>query len=177
MEDLHDRLAANKVLPSHHLVDKGYVDAELIAPSVTTSIRLRSLDLFSLIRVGHHEKLTALITATFSSIGKPKVFAVQRASKVEIGVISLIDTENRDFGYGSLFLSVELVLFILNAPKLRQKCLCCVQMSRPITPSNKRVNVKKLLSFVPCMQHELVLKGLLLKVYEPVRYEDLGIWD
>jgi len=33
MEDLHERLAENKVLPSHHLVDKGYIDAELIAHS------------------------------------------------------------------------------------------------------------------------------------------------
>jgi len=33
MEDLHERLAENKVLPSHHLVDKGSSDAELIAHS------------------------------------------------------------------------------------------------------------------------------------------------
>ena len=33
MEDLHERLAENKVLARHHLVDKGYVDAELIAHS------------------------------------------------------------------------------------------------------------------------------------------------
>jgi transposase len=33
MEDLHERLAANQLLPSQHLVDKGYVDAELIAQS------------------------------------------------------------------------------------------------------------------------------------------------
>ena len=28
MEDPYERLAENKVLPSHHLVDKGSVDAE-----------------------------------------------------------------------------------------------------------------------------------------------------
>lgn len=33
MEGLHERLAENKLLPSQHLVDKGYVDAELIAHS------------------------------------------------------------------------------------------------------------------------------------------------
>jgi transposase len=33
MEDLHERLAENKLLPSQHLVDTGYVDAELIAHS------------------------------------------------------------------------------------------------------------------------------------------------
>jgi transposase len=33
MEDLHDRLAENQLLPSQHLVDKGYVDAELLAHS------------------------------------------------------------------------------------------------------------------------------------------------
>jgi transposase len=33
MEDLHERLAEKKMLPSHHLVDKGYIDAELIAHS------------------------------------------------------------------------------------------------------------------------------------------------
>jgi len=41
MEDLHERLAENKVLPSHHLVDKGYVDAELI----THSQHLHQIDL------------------------------------------------------------------------------------------------------------------------------------
>jgi transposase len=33
MEDLHERLAEKKVLPSQHLVDKGYVDAEILAHS------------------------------------------------------------------------------------------------------------------------------------------------
>ncbi|WP_052567841.1 transposase [Ktedonobacter racemifer] len=33
MEDLHERLADNRLLPSQHLVDKGYVDAELLATS------------------------------------------------------------------------------------------------------------------------------------------------
>jgi transposase len=33
MEDLHERLAENKVLPSQHLVDQGYVDAEILAHS------------------------------------------------------------------------------------------------------------------------------------------------
>jgi hypothetical protein len=145
-------------------------------PEVSTSIRWISLDLFSLIRVGQQKKLDALITATFSSIGKPKVFAVQQDRKVEIGVRSLRDMESPDCGYGSLFLSVELVLFILNVHKLRPKYLCCVQMNRPITPSNQGVNVRKRLNFAPCMQRERVLKVQLLKVSEPVRYEDLGIW-
>lgn len=33
MEDLHERLAEKKVLPNQHLVDKGYVDAEILATS------------------------------------------------------------------------------------------------------------------------------------------------
>jgi transposase len=33
MEDLHERLAEKQVLPSQHLVDKGYVDAEILAKS------------------------------------------------------------------------------------------------------------------------------------------------
>lgn len=33
MEDLHERLAEKQVLPSQHLVDKGYVDADLLAKS------------------------------------------------------------------------------------------------------------------------------------------------
>ena len=36
MEDLHDRLAENKMLPSHDLVDKGYADAEVLAHSQQT---------------------------------------------------------------------------------------------------------------------------------------------
>jgi transposase len=36
MEDLHERLAEKQVLPSQHLIDKGYVDAELIAGSQHT---------------------------------------------------------------------------------------------------------------------------------------------
>ncbi len=33
MEELHERLAEKQVLPSQHLVDKGYVDAEILAKS------------------------------------------------------------------------------------------------------------------------------------------------
>ncbi|GHO63602.1 hypothetical protein KSC_111110 [Ktedonobacter sp. SOSP1-52] len=33
MENLHERLAGNQLLPGQHLVDKGYVDAELLATS------------------------------------------------------------------------------------------------------------------------------------------------
>jgi len=33
MEDLHKRLAEKQVLPHHHLVDTGYVDAENMAKS------------------------------------------------------------------------------------------------------------------------------------------------
>ena len=33
MEDLHERLAEKKMLPKQHLVDKGYVDAEILAKS------------------------------------------------------------------------------------------------------------------------------------------------
>jgi transposase len=33
MEDLHERLAEKKVLPNQHLVDSGYVDAEILAKS------------------------------------------------------------------------------------------------------------------------------------------------
>ena len=116
-------------------------------PTVNKSIRLRSLDLFFLIRVGPQKKLDALITATFSLIGKQKVFSVQQGRKVEIGVISLIDMESRVFVYGSLFLSVAIVLFIRNAPQLRQKCLFCVQINMPTTHSKKRVNARKLLNF------------------------------
>jgi Transposase DDE domain len=36
MEDLHERLAEKQVLPSQHLVDKGYVDAEILAKSRKT---------------------------------------------------------------------------------------------------------------------------------------------
>ena len=36
MEDLHERLAEKQALPSQHLIDKGYVDAELIAGSQHT---------------------------------------------------------------------------------------------------------------------------------------------
>src|SRR5260370_32883551 len=112
--------------------------------TVHKSIRLRSLDLFFLIRVGPQKKMGALITATFSLIGKQKGFSVQQGRKVEIGVISLIDMESRVFVYGSLFLSVAIVLFIRIAPQLRQKCLFCVQLNMPTTHARKRVKPTKL---------------------------------
>ncbi len=82
---------------------------------------------------------------------------------------------NRVCVYGFLSRSVGFALFMLNAPQPRRKSSFCVQMNKPIMPLSKRVNVSKLLSSVHCMQHERVLKELLLKVYEPVKYEDLGI--
>lgn len=121
MEDLHERLAEKKVLPSQHLVDNGYVDAELIAASVNTSIILLSLVQFFPILHGHQKKQNVLITATFSLIGRQKVFSVLQGKQVKIGVISLIGTESRVFVYGFLFLSAERVLFMLNALKRRQK--------------------------------------------------------
>ncbi|MEO8953797.1 MAG: hypothetical protein ACR2H5_01190 [Ktedonobacteraceae bacterium] len=33
LEELHERLAEKQVHPNHHLVDTGYVDAELLAQS------------------------------------------------------------------------------------------------------------------------------------------------
>jgi hypothetical protein len=175
MEDLHERLAENQLLPSQHLVDKGYVDAELIAASVNTSTILISLDLFSPILHGQQKTRDALITATFSLIGKQKVCFVQQDSTVEIGVISQIGMESRVCVCGFLLLSVERVHFIRNAPKPRRKYLFCAQMNKAIPHSSKRVNVRKLLSSVPCMQHERGLKEPLLKVYERVRYEDLAM--
>jgi hypothetical protein len=157
------------------LVDKGYGDAEVLAPAVNSSIRWRSLDLFCLIRAGRQKKLDALITVTFSLIGKQKVFAVQQDSKVEIGVISRIEMASRVCVYGSLFLSVELVLFTRNAHQLRQKCLFCVQINMPITLSSKRANVRKLLNFAYSMQRERAEKGRLLNVYEPVSYEERAL--
>jgi hypothetical protein len=104
--------------------------------------------MFFLIRVDSQKKLDALITATFSLIGKQKVFSDQQDRKVEIGVISLIDMEYRAFMYSFLFLSVAIVLFILNTHQLRQKCLFYFQINTLLTHSSKHVNARKLLNFV-----------------------------
>ncbi len=177
LEDLHERLAEKKVLPSQHLVDKGYVDAEILAASVNNSITLILLALYSLIPVGHQKKLGALITATFSLIGRQKVFSALLDKRVEIGGISPIGTESRVFVYGFLFPSVECVLFMLNAHKLRRKCLFCVQMNRPIRHFKKRVNVRKLLNSGHSMRSVLVLKARLRKRYGPVKCEEHVILD
>ena len=174
IEDLHERLAERKALPSQHLGDKGYVDAEILAQSQ----QLHHIDIvgpYSLIPVGHQKKLGALITATFSLIGGQKVFSALLDKRVEIGVIFPIGTASPVFVYGFLFSSFERVLFILNAHKLRRKCLFCVQMNRPIRHFKKRVNVRKLLNSGLYMRSALVLRALLRKLHGPVKCEEHAI--
>jgi hypothetical protein len=68
-------------------------------------------------RVGHQKQRTVLSTATFSLIGKPNGWSVLLGKPVEIGVISLIGMGSRASGSGFLSLRVELVLFMINAPR------------------------------------------------------------
>src|SRR6266568_9592760 len=127
------------------------------------AIKLTLLDQFSQTRVGHQKQRTVLITATFSLIGRPNRWSVLPGKPVEIGGISLIGMGSRASGSGFLSLRVELVLFMINAPRPPPKCLCCAQMNRPIPPSRKRANAKKLQNFGPCTQNEQESKALLRK--------------
>lgn len=97
--------------------------------------------------------------------------------RLEIGGISLIDMESRVFMYCSLLLSVVFVLFVLNVHKHRRKCLFCVPMNIPLTHCKKRVNVRKLLNFGPCMPNVRVLRERLHRPYAPVKCEGRGILD
>jgi hypothetical protein len=92
-------------------------------------------------------------------IGKQKGFSVLPDTPAGIGAISQTDMESRVFVYDFLFLAVDLVLFMLNVHQFRRKCLFCVQMKLPITPSRMLGNVRKRLNFDLFMQNVPELKG------------------
>ncbi len=71
-----------------------------------------------------------MIIANSALIGKQRACSVLLDKKVEIGVISLIDTESRVFVYGFLYLYADLVHSMPNVPQSRQKFLFCAQINK-----------------------------------------------
>ena len=130
-----------------------------------------------LIQAGKQKMLKDLLIANSIVIGRQRVFSVLLDKKAKFGAISPIDTKNLLFASDSLFQSAELVHFMLDVHKVRPETSFSVQMNTPIKHFRKPANVRKILNFARCMQNELVLKELLLKVYEPVRYEDFGLLE
>jgi len=140
-------------------------------------ITLTLLDLPSLIQAGHQKKPDAWIRANFSLIGKQKGFSVLPDTPAEIGAISQTDMESRVFVYDFLFLSVDLVLFMLNVRQLQQKSLFCAPINRAFRHFKKLASVRKHQNFEHFMRNALALKVRLRRQCERARYEDLGILD
>jgi hypothetical protein len=136
---------------------------------VRCAIKLTLLDRFFQTRVGHQKQRNVLITATFSLIGRPNGWSVLPGKPVGIGGRSLIGMGSQACGSGFLSLRVERVLFMINAPRPPRKCLFCAQMNRPLPPSRKRANAKKLQNFGHCTQNEQESKALLRKPCARVR--------
>src|SRR5260370_31132328 len=128
--------------------------------------------LLFLIRHGHRRMQNALIIANSALIGSQRALSVLLDKKVEIGVISLIDTESRVFAFGFLYQYADPVHFTPNAHQVQQKFLFCSLINKAIRHFKKTVNARKHRHFERSMRNEQESRGLLLKQYEPVRYAD-----
>jgi hypothetical protein len=105
-------------------------------------------------------------------IGSERAFSVLRDKKVETGELSLIDTESRVFAYGFLYQSADPVHFTPTVHHVQQKCVFCALIHKAMRHFKKTVHVRKHQNFERSMRNEQESRGLLLKQYEPARYED-----
>jgi len=159
MEDLHERLAEKQVLPSQHLIDKGYVDAELIAGSQHT----------------HQIEIIGPVLPDTS-------WASQEAGRFDHSHF-LINWEtksalcpagqkSRDWGHipdrhGKPSLRIRFPLPLCRGCPLHDdqctsvaaKVLILRPDERATTPSKKLENVRKRLNFDLCTQNVLELRG------------------
>ncbi len=92
-----------------------------------------------------------------------------------MGEISLIDTESRVFAYGFLYQYADPVHFPPSVHQVQQKFLFCALINKAIRHFKKTVSVRKHQNFACSMRNEQESRVLLLKRYEPARYEDHGI--
>ncbi len=108
-------------------------------------------------------------------IGSQRALSVLLDKKVEMGEISLIDTESRVFAYGFLYQYADPVHFPPSVHQVQQKFLFCALINKAIRHFKKTVSVRKHQNFACSMRNEQESRVLLLKRYEPARYEDHGI--
>ncbi len=174
MEDLHERLAENKVLPSQHLVDKGYVDAELIAHSQ----HLHQIDL-----VG-----PVLPDTSWSSKEPGRFdhshFLIDWEAK---SVRCPAGQQSRDWGHipdrhGKPSLRVRFPLPVCRDCALHPQCTptaAKVLILRPDEQSYTALQQARQRQENPELRALYAtragIEGPLLNVYERVRYEDLAI--
>lgn len=172
MEDLHQRLAEKKVLPNQHLVDKGYVDAEILAKSQ----HIHQID-----RVG-----PALPDTSWSAKEAERLdhsqFSIDWEAK---SVTCPAGQKSRDWGHipdrhGKPSLRRRFPLPVCRSCPLHAQCtpvVAKVQINRAFRHFKKLVSVRKHQNFEQYMQKEQALKALLPRQCERVRYEGLDILD